>query len=224
MKLYCAIIGDIVDSRQYQSRLNLQNDLKRVMSNINIEYGAEAASKFSVTLGDEFQGLLKRPDTIFDIVDMIMMQMHPVKIRFGIGIGEITTEIDPEMSVGADGPAYYCARDMINQIRTEEKGRENPKGNIKFSAGSYSSQFNEDLIKAVLALYSLTEKKWTESQREKIYEYMKHQDTQRDISKRLEVGVSSVNRGLKNAGFYNYLFAKNTMQNYLKEQWEKMNV
>ena len=128
------------------------------------------------------------------------------------------------MSIGADGPVYYYARDMINRIRKEEKSKINTGASIKLSAGEYKILINEELINSTLALYSFIEKKWTEPQREKIYEFLKYEDKQSNIAKRLNVGQSSVNKGFKNAGFYNYLFAKKSLQNYLAEQWERIDV
>ncbi len=39
-----------------------------------------------------------------------------MEIRFGIGLGEILTAIDPKLSIGADGPAYWEARKAIDFI------------------------------------------------------------------------------------------------------------
>lgn len=33
-------------------------------------------------------------------------------MRFGIGIGSISTKINSEISIGADGPGYYKAREV----------------------------------------------------------------------------------------------------------------
>lgn len=42
--------------------------------------------------------------------------MQPYQVRFGIGVGKILTDINPELSIGADGPAYWHARKAINYI------------------------------------------------------------------------------------------------------------
>lgn len=49
------------------------------------------------------------------------MSLYPVELRFGIGIGEITTEINTEMALGADGPGYYKAREAIEHRWTERQ-------------------------------------------------------------------------------------------------------
>lgn len=41
-----------------------------------------------------------------EIITEIESVLYPVNIRFGVGIGKITTEINRELSIGADGPGY----------------------------------------------------------------------------------------------------------------------
>lgn len=47
--------------------------------------------------------------------------MYPVRLRFGIGFGEISTNIFCEAAIGTDGPAYYEARKMIEKLHKQEK-------------------------------------------------------------------------------------------------------
>lgn len=44
-----------------------------------------------------------------EIITEIESVLYPVNIRFGVGIGKITTEINRELSIGADGPGYMIA-------------------------------------------------------------------------------------------------------------------
>ena len=41
-----------------------------------------------------------------EIITEIESVVYPVNIRFGVGIGKITTEINRELSIGADGSGY----------------------------------------------------------------------------------------------------------------------
>ena len=86
---YVAIIGDIVDSKKLSNRNSVQQKLKQVLEDINNKFSEDIASKFTITLGDEFQGLLKNRENIMRIVCEIEMAMTPIQIRFGIGIGDI---------------------------------------------------------------------------------------------------------------------------------------
>lgn len=103
-KPFIAIIGDIRNSRELDSRKKIQDKLNETLEEINLKYQDDIESKFVITLGDEFQGLLSSGRILLHVIQDIKMQLYPVEIRFGIGIGEITTDINTEMALGADGP------------------------------------------------------------------------------------------------------------------------
>ena len=42
------------------------------------------------------------------------MDIYPVEIRYGIGVGQITTNINTDMALGADEPGFYNARKAID--------------------------------------------------------------------------------------------------------------
>ena len=110
---YIAIIGDMKNSKIMNDRNSVQNELKKILNNVNEKYSKDISARFMITLGDEFQGLLHDGAHVMQIIEEIQSEMHPVEIRFGIGIGPITTEINYEMAIGADGPGYYKARQAI---------------------------------------------------------------------------------------------------------------
>lgn len=210
--MYYAIIGDMINSKKLSHRAEVQKSLKDALDRINEEFNDYIASKFIITLGDEFQGLLYISDKIFDIIERIKMELYPVKIRFGIGYGELYTEINKELSIGADGPAFYYARDMINEIKKNEKSKMGKNIEILFCS---KSDF-DGLINSNLALCSFIEKKWTKRQREIVADYLKNGGNQKKAAERLGITQSNIQRGLKNSGFYNYLYAKETIKEVLK--------
>ena len=112
-----AIIGDIRKSRLLPERKEVQDKLKMVLDEINLKYEGDISAKFLITLGDEFQGLLSNGKYALKIIQEIRMQLCPTEVRFGIGVGKITTEINTDMALGADGPGYYNARDAIEILK-----------------------------------------------------------------------------------------------------------
>ena len=68
---YIAIIGDMRDSREIGHRREVQNKLNSVLGTINEKYNSMIASKFMITLGDEFQGLLLEGVRVVDIIEEI---------------------------------------------------------------------------------------------------------------------------------------------------------
>ena len=69
MNQYYALIGDIIESRSLANRAKIQEALSQALNGLNERYQGHLASCFSLTLGDEFQGLLKVGAPIFQMID-----------------------------------------------------------------------------------------------------------------------------------------------------------
>ena len=107
---YVAVIGDIIESRKIENRQAVQLKLQSVLDVVNKKYEKSLASKFMITLGDELQGLVRDKRTSVDIISFIVLEMLPICLRFGVGVGEISTDIVYDNSVKIDGSAYHRAR------------------------------------------------------------------------------------------------------------------
>lgn len=199
---YIAVIGDLVASKQLKDRKAAQEKLSSILDDINIKYNEDIASKFMITLGDEFQGLLQNGNHTFEIVEKIGREMYPIKIRFGLGVGKITTSIDPELPLGADGPAYYNARKMIDELKAMEKKKGEPKLTMKIDIGE-NAEISE-LINAIFLQNTVLKEKWTDRQREIINVYLNLDGTQSEVAKYLGINQSTVQKALSNANFYTY--------------------
>lgn len=207
---YYAIIGDIKNSRKLEHRKDIQNKLKTTLDYINERYIHNIASNFTITLGDEFQGLLLDSKYVYEIVSYIQRNLFPVEIRFGIGIGEITTEINREISLGADGPAYYAAREMINELHKKEAKLKKKAPNILVSFfGKDSYQIEE--INMMFAFAKIIEDSWSPSQRMIILDKIEHNDTQQNIAKKHGITQATVSRDLNNGYLTQYTELINTI-------------
>lgn len=200
---YVAIIGDIKNSKKIVQRKEVQSHLAEVLENVNVKYKQDISSKFLITLGDEFQGLLHYGRNILNIIQEIQRDMYPVEIRFGIGVGEISTDINYEMSIGADGPGYYMAREAINDLKIDEQRNKTQSSDLKIKIEGDESGISK-LINVSFSLLHIIESRWSDRQREFIYEIEKNGGSQSECAKRLNVTQSSFQRGLKNADYYAY--------------------
>jgi len=201
-KPFFAIIGDIIDSKKIQNRLQVQYDMTTVLNLINEKYTQSVGSKFMITLGDEFQGLLNDGEYITEIIDTIERKMHPISLRFGIGVGSITTKINYDMPVGADGPAYYNARKTIEHIKKSRNKKMEIKSNIgiEIENGLYFSE----LINSIFSMSTVIKSRWTPRQREVIEAYIKCDEVQGPAAALLGINQSNVQKALKISGFYEY--------------------
>lgn len=200
---YIAIIGDIVDSKKISNRFEIQTKLKNVLEDINTKYSNDIESKFMITLGDEFQGLLKGGNNVINIIEYIQIKMYPIHIRFGIGIGKIETEINNLIPFGADGSAYHTARKMIEKLKAAEKKNKSSNANIMISSDGDHSDL-ELLLNTILSLSTAIKQRWTDRQREVAFDCLLNGDNQREAAIRLDIGQPSVHKLLSKADYYSY--------------------
>jgi hypothetical protein len=154
---YLALIGDIRESRGVENRKALQEQLRSALVDLNNQHGSELVSPFTLTLGDEFQALFGSAGAIWQCLFAIQAQLHPVAVRFGLGVGEITTGVNRESALGMDGPAFYRARDAINMLKETE--------------GAYRTEGlgDQKLVNHSLELLSGLQSKWHQNRFEVLY-------------------------------------------------------
>lgn len=111
--IYLVMIFDIKDSKQLPDREAVQYKLIDTIKEVNKEYSSIIASDFIITIGDEWQGLLKYPCNYQNIIEFFNKKLNHLNIYCGIGIGVITIH-NFELTVNQlDGPAFHLARNAI---------------------------------------------------------------------------------------------------------------
>ena len=202
--MYLALIADVIDSKTVQERLDLQKQVEKTLQMMNELFGDYLASRFTLTLGDEFQALLKVDAPVFQIIDTLRSELTPTQLRFGIGLGEIVTAIDPLQSVGADGPAYWNARAAINFVH-----QKNDYGNtqIYFSSGKENQDF---FVNALIASGEAIRSGWRDSQEEILLNLLKRSVysesfSQQDLAQSLAINPSALSKRLKSSSVRVYL-------------------
>lgn len=135
---FAAIMFDVVGSRKYYERYDVQKLLMDCVDYLNGIYSYEIKKNVVPSAGDEFQGLFLDLQSAFLYIRKLQILIYPIKIRCGIGYGEIKYDVEEWASSAFDGEAYYLARDAIISI----KGK---KGNkICFNTKSkYDKYLNE---------------------------------------------------------------------------------
>jgi len=117
-KKFIVIIGDIISSRKVENRNALQSKLLDVFNELNSpDHENHLVSPYTITLGDEFQAVYDNANCLFLDSIRILERTFPQKIRFSFGIGEISTDINREQSLGMDGSAFYYAREGITHLK-----------------------------------------------------------------------------------------------------------
>lgn len=117
-------MGDVVESTK-QPSARLKDDFQTIVDGINSTFKEKIDSPLTVTLGDEFQGLINSVNiachAVLFALEMKISNQLPFDIRYVINKGRIDTEINKKIAYGMMGPALVFARKKLT-----EKGRSRP--------------------------------------------------------------------------------------------------
>lgn len=113
---YLAVIGDVVNSRDLPRRDAFQVRLAGVLKRTSAR-NPSLASPYTITLGDEFQAVYRGADRLFVDLFSLWRDVHPAEVRFAIGVGGLSTQINRKQALGMDGPAFHRAREAITALK-----------------------------------------------------------------------------------------------------------
>lgn len=97
-----------------------QRKLGKILAHTSA-HARQLASPYTITLGDEFQAVYRKADLLFADVFGIMADIHPVRARFALGVGALTTRINPTQALGMDGPAFHDARATLMALKNDRR-------------------------------------------------------------------------------------------------------
>lgn len=187
--VFVALIGDIRGSRELKDRQEAQQKFKGVIDSLNDDIPNDSiVSQFTVTTGDEFQGLLTDATDAIEAAVSTSDRSHPLRLRFGIGRGELDTEINPNQAIGMDGPCFHRAREAINSAR---------KDGAWLRVGGWSDEL-DGRINSMFDLVQCVREDWTERQAQFALA-LKEEGAQNHVAERFDVSKSTVSQSL-NAG------------------------
>jgi hypothetical protein len=113
---YLVLIGDIVNSKKIKDRIAFNAKFQQALSALNAR-NPDILSPYTITAGDEIQAVFGSAVHVFRDAILILASIYPEKIRFSFGLGPLITPINPNQSIGMDGPAFYTARAGIDRLK-----------------------------------------------------------------------------------------------------------
>ncbi len=182
---YVALIGDVVGSREVEDREGLQRRLRELISEVNRRFAQGIAARFILTVGDEFQGLLREADGMDELCALLRAWLDPVEIRLGLGVGALATPLEPE-AIGMDGPCFHRARAALS--RAEERGSP-----VEVGTGR-----DDGVFEIYGSLYGALRRGWTLRQRLAV-DWTMAGLSGREVARRMGVQPSAVSQHLKAA-------------------------
>ena len=127
MPKYFILMADIVES-QLRTPVPLMREFKKIARCINDEHAYNFLSPVTITLGDEFQAVVRSPkdgvQAIIAFEEMIIHKKADFKIRYLLHYGEIETPINREAAYGMLGSGLTEARKLLVEMkRSKERFR-----------------------------------------------------------------------------------------------------
>ncbi|MFQ5864524.1 MAG: SatD family protein [bacterium] len=202
---YCAITADIDKSRDIPERNVLQRKLLDILKKANNAFKDHIVADFSITLGDEWQGVLKDISQSYKVVSFFREGLHPISVSFGIGEGEIETDILPK-TVEMDGQVFRRSRQALQYAKEKSQ-------HIFFVT---NNALNDLLLNTTLQLLQILRESWTERQYKKIMLYKQFQKEML-VAKKLNVSQADINKALTAANGRAYLEAEQKLNQYLTQ-------
>jgi len=160
------------------------------MSSLNTKFKKLILSKFTITAGDAFEGVLNDFTSVTDVIWLIETTFVDAPIRLGIGLGSLSTEVS-KSPLEMDGQAFHKAREAI-----EEALRLGVLGGMFRGFGE-----DDDLIfNGFSRLLQYHWSRLTDRQRD-ILTRLRGGSTQLQIATQLKVSASAISQASRQSGW-----------------------
>jgi hypothetical protein len=244
LRIYGVLNIDIVNSRGLTNRIEIQENLKKYIKELNDEYKELLVSYITFTLGDEIQIVLNKAEESYNIFKKFQAYLlnENIKCYGGLGIGTIDTKISKD-SREMDGKAFIYAREAINIAKDRNRFYNkylNSKENRVLFRGEevYLNKVNNDnslrevavtstynpedililnrVINTLIENNEVIEEKFTEKQREVIYLYEKYGSYSSIVDNVPEFSKASISQKLNTSNYFLTIHNKSMIRELLK--------
>jgi hypothetical protein len=192
---FLAIIGDLRASRSAPERAETQRLLEEALARVSREEKERLAARFVVTLGDEFQGLLRGAGATMRVLLALEGALDGIPVRYGVGWGTLSTPLKEE-ALGMDGPCFHRARGAV------DRGKQEDRWVTVWGFGA-----DDEIVNGILSLMAAVRGEWTDIQAETVAE-TRRAATQRDVAAARGRSESTVSKALKAANYDQMLEAE----------------
>lgn len=199
---YPILMADIVGSRKADQTL-LINEFKSVVHFVNDKWKASIISPLTITLGDEFQGIIKNMELcyklVFDMEEFIMENALNLKLRYVMNYGSIETQINRSIAYEMLGSGLTQAREQLNKLKSSSN---------RFMVHSAKKEKNATVINDLFLLYGSYIDSWKMNEFQMVSEFLKNKDY-KIVADNLRMNRSSTWRRYKSLKIEEYDITKN---------------
>lgn len=126
MKRHIIIMADVVRSRKMDQDI-LHDSLNDCISEVNQIFKREIQSPLTITLGDEFQGIVKSAEAacriLFHIDEYTRNQELAYELRFAINYGVVETKVNPKSAHNMLGKGLTQTRELLEGMSRKQRDR-----------------------------------------------------------------------------------------------------
>ena len=203
-----AVIADMVKSREVPStqRAPVQQRFKSLIDDLNKKYHRNLLSRFVITLGDEFQGLLVSATPLPDIFWDLENKFSDRELRVGVGFGVLHTPA-PRYAINVDGPALHNARQAISSAKEKLA-----LGVVFFGFGKALDQ----ILNGVARILWFHRSRLT-TQQHKTIDLLRQGLSQSEVAERLTVSRQAISKQVNSFGWGPYIEAENAWRTVLAD-------
>ena len=148
------LMGDIIGSRGYPQG-ELHEEFNKCINSANEIFRKQLVSPLTITLGDEFQGIVSSLEEAFRIIFYIdeksRNQDSDYEIRYSLHLGNIETNIVSEAAHNMMGEGLTTARELLGEMSRRARER------FRISVGSVKIQ---RCFENILAIYDKIITSW----------------------------------------------------------------
>jgi|SRR5688572_11512077 len=181
---HAVLMGDIVGSERASSVKAVHRAFNKAVANANEINADHVASPLTITLGDEFQGLLTGFTHAWDAAVALRLELLVAGIpcRFVVGAAKLETPVNTKEAWNMLGSGLSAARDKLNDKRTTSAYR--------FSLPD--APVEELLLDTIGDALTQIEDAWTPTQLEYYSKIRAAKRGNADVARRLGVSARSL--------------------------------
>ncbi|WP_417593315.1 SatD family protein [Owenweeksia hongkongensis] len=117
------LMADIIDSRKKDS-VQLLDSFRNHVDELNERFAKKLLSPLTITLGDEFQGIISSlkdaVQLVFNLEEAIVAAQDDYKLRYVIFEGSVETPLNQKSAHGMLGEGLTKAREKLNSMKESD--------------------------------------------------------------------------------------------------------
>ena len=197
------LMADVIGSSKKDAK-HLMKDFKATVESVNRNYDKSILSPLTITLGDEFQGVVKNTHEAVKVIlaleDSIMELDKPFKLRYVVHEGKIETSINRNRAYEMLGPGLTEAREKLDSLKSTRK---------RFHVSLHDQSLNEQ-VGLMFTIYQGIADRWTKGQLKVVNAFMQLGDYKK-VAEKLKKDPSVIWRRKKHLMIDEYNSVKELM-------------